>query len=190
MNEDLACIAEILSGQQSQFRILLSRYEHKVYGFVYKLVQDPHLAEDVTQETFLAVYRNLKSYDPSKPFSPWLFSIAKYAAYKVIKGRAKVDLLSDDSFSQLTSEKDAIEPQIIAKEEAEQVIAALESLSQQQMDVLTLKYFEDLDHQMISNRLGIPKKKIENIIYAAKQKLKIMLQDPTEGSLYYGKSNE
>ena len=76
-------IERITAGDKDAFRELLVLYEHRVYGFIKKMVYDSHIAEELTQETFISVYRSLHTYDMDQPFSTWLFTIAKNNTLKV-----------------------------------------------------------------------------------------------------------
>ncbi len=185
---DQNCIEAILGGDKQAFRFLLERYEHKVYGFVYKILKDPQLSEDIAQETFLSVYRNLKQYDATKPFSTWLFAIAKNASFKLIKDRARSEIAPEEAFHQFTEEKDQVESQIIREEANQSLISALETLTDSQNQAITLRYFEELGLDEIARRMGLTRKKTENILYSAKQKLKSTLRQNQEDHSPYAKT--
>lgn len=174
--DDQQIIARILAGDKKPFRLLLERYEHKVFGFVLKMIKDPQLAEDITQETFLSVYRSLRQYDATKPFSTWLFAIAKNETFKHLKTRAKTDILPDEAFHQIAQDKDLVEPQIIRDEDTQSLMRALETLTDSQNQAISLRYFEDLGLEAIARRMGLSRKKTENLLYSAKQKLKATLR--------------
>lgn len=65
-----------LRGDADAVRLLVERYHGPVYGLCVRLVGDRHDAEDVTQEVFLRVFRSLRGWDLTRPFKPWLMSIA------------------------------------------------------------------------------------------------------------------
>ncbi len=79
---DLQLIAEILKNPEDNevFNILVEKYIKIVYLFVFKLIKNQEDSEDITQETFVKVWKNLKKYDPKHNFKTWLFSIAKNTA--------------------------------------------------------------------------------------------------------------
>lgn len=187
--DDQKCIVAILKGDKQAFRVLLERYEHKVYGFVNKMLMDPQLSEDVTQETFLAVYRNLKQYDQTKPFSTWLFAIAKNATFKLLKERSKSGIHPDEAFEAISEPRALVEPQIFQGETNKELMDALESLSEHQNQVITLRYFEDLSLVAIAKRLGISQKKVENLLYTAKQRLKVKLKPIMKEDFRHVKAN-
>ena len=73
---DAELVASALKGSQDAFRELVVRFERPVYGLIARMVQDPATAEDLAQEAFVKAYRSLRSYDPSRKLSSWLFKIA------------------------------------------------------------------------------------------------------------------
>jgi len=176
MHNDHAIVLEVLSGNQAAFRNLLERYEHRVYGFTLKMLGDPQLAEDATQETFLAVYRSLKQYDEAKSFSTWLFVIAKHTVYSMLKKRQKNVIVSDDVLSYIADEGAVVENKIIENEEKLMMLESIDTLSSLHQQVISMKFFEEVSNQEIANRLGVTTKKIENTLFVAKKKLRAKLQ--------------
>ena len=72
---DARLVEEIRRGEMDSFRILVQRYERRLYRVIYRFVRDETLAEDLAQETFLRVYENLEQFDLSRRLGPWLFRI-------------------------------------------------------------------------------------------------------------------
>ncbi|RMD76220.1 MAG: hypothetical protein D6820_13125, partial [Lentisphaerae bacterium] len=72
---DEALIKRIITGDLSAFSEIVKRYQHRVFHFFYKRVSFED-AQDLTQQTFLLVYRNLHRFHAGKLFTPWLFTIA------------------------------------------------------------------------------------------------------------------
>src|SRR3954469_23765147 len=74
---DQALIAQSIRGSLPAFEQLLSRYEKRVYGFIFQSCRNAADASDLTQETFLRAFQALARFDLRYPFAPWLFSIAR-----------------------------------------------------------------------------------------------------------------
>jgi RNA polymerase sigma factor CnrH len=68
-------IEEILAGNTDRFRVILQEYRDELLRVAFHFLQDWDEAEDVTQLTFIACFRHLRQYDPSRPFRPWLLRI-------------------------------------------------------------------------------------------------------------------
>ncbi|MFH1129660.1 MAG: RNA polymerase sigma factor [Patescibacteria group bacterium] len=73
-------IKEYLDGDEKSFEILVQQYLKLIYNFVYRKINNVAEAEDITQEIFLKVWRNIKKFDQDKKFKSWIFTIAKNTA--------------------------------------------------------------------------------------------------------------
>lgn len=103
---DEQLVARYLKGEQKALEILIAKYLKPIYGFVFRYVGDAAEAEDVVQEVFLRVWRNIKKFNPrksrftnlrerrQKSFKTWLFSIAKNASLDFLR-KKKTALFSD-----------------------------------------------------------------------------------------------
>ena len=76
--DDLTVIQRVLAGESSAFRLLVTRYQARLFGLLRNMIRDPHECEDLAQDIFLAAYRNLARHDPARGrFSTWFFRIAR-----------------------------------------------------------------------------------------------------------------
>jgi len=82
---DSQLIADYLKGDEKSLEILFGRYLKPIYSFVYRFVGEGQEVEDVVQDIFLKVWRNLKKFDRSRSFKTWIFSIAKNTAIDYLK---------------------------------------------------------------------------------------------------------
>ena len=74
---DERLVALACKNNQVALEVLFSRYLKVIYNFIYRAVSDSFEAEDLTQEVFIKVWKNLSKFDQSKTFKPWLYKIAK-----------------------------------------------------------------------------------------------------------------
>src|SRR5215467_3024278 len=63
-------------GDLDAFEALVRRYQRRVYGLAYQHLRDPDEAQDLAQEVFVRLFRNLHRYDPVRPFEPWFWRLA------------------------------------------------------------------------------------------------------------------
>ncbi|WP_346189449.1 RNA polymerase sigma factor [Rubritalea halochordaticola] len=77
---DEELVRMVLAGCTNSYRSLITRYENKLMAFLLKRLNERSDAQDVFQETFIAIYRNLETFDPDKSFSAWLYGIARNKA--------------------------------------------------------------------------------------------------------------
>ena len=80
MNSTEELVARVRAGDEEAFRLIFDRYSRPVLGFIYDMVGDRSLAEDLAQETFVRAYRGLASLREETKLSTWLFAIAKNCA--------------------------------------------------------------------------------------------------------------
>jgi RNA polymerase sigma-70 factor (ECF subfamily) len=76
-NSDEQLIDSYLKGEEKALEILIKRYLKPIYSFSYRFVNNTQEAEDISQEVFVKIWRNLKKFDKNKKFKTWIFSIAK-----------------------------------------------------------------------------------------------------------------
>ncbi|MCX6785998.1 MAG: sigma-70 family RNA polymerase sigma factor [Candidatus Komeilibacteria bacterium] len=182
---DAELISRYLAGDKGAMEILISRYLKPVYGFVYRYADNPADAEDIAQETFLRLLRNLNKFQPNKSFKAWLFTIAKNVALDFIKKKKTIP------FSALTvldneGEKSSIietlsDPAPWPDELfdranlAAELNAAINELPLKYQSVLLLHYQQQLTFQEISEIESEPLNTVKNRHLRALLKLKAIL---------------
>ena len=89
MNSSADLVARACQGEQEAFRLIFERYSRPIISFIYDLVGDRELAEDLTQETFVRAHRGLKALREEAKLSTWLFGIAKNVARESLRSTKK-----------------------------------------------------------------------------------------------------
>ncbi len=172
MVSDGVLVSEALEGNLTSFEKLVKRYEKQLLGFAYKKVLDEDTAKDVVQETFIRVFKNLSTFDRSKSFSPWAYTIAKNLSLDVIrKGKhtAALEWEVEDS-------KDSLITKLIRAEVVSDVWKAIRSLPEKYKVPLWGYYFADLSYRDLSYALQISENTIKTRIRRAKGYLRIELR--------------
>jgi RNA polymerase sigma-70 factor, ECF subfamily len=164
-----------VTGDKRAFAGLVERYAGSVFNLAYQLTHDEAEAEDITQDTFLRVYRALPRSDWQRPFKPWLFTIATNLCRDWARRRAV-------SFSALTEETDELsdeEPSLIEHLEEKELHKALQhavdSLPPAYRVVIVLRYTEGLSYEQISEALDLPLNTVRTHLSRAKQRLRAAL---------------
>ncbi len=88
--EDKNLIQDYLKGENKAIDTLIERYFKQIYGFVFKNVGVQGDAEDITQEVFVKVWKNLKKFDQKRDFKPWLFQIAKNSSIDFLRKKKSI----------------------------------------------------------------------------------------------------
>lgn len=92
-------IKNYLKGDEKSLEILIGRYLKPIYSFIYKNVGNQAEAEDITQEVFVRIWKNIKKFDQKKKFKPWLFQIARNASIDYLRKKKAIP------FSRFENEK-------------------------------------------------------------------------------------
>jgi RNA polymerase sigma-70 factor (ECF subfamily) len=163
------------------FSLVVETYQNVVFRYVYNMVHDYHLAEDLTQEIFAKVYRSLPSYNARYPFSAWLLRIAHNHGIDHLRQR-KLQTVSYDSISNdesLTGAarhlQSAASP--TSDEHAQRVVIqeAIYSLSVDYRSVIVLRYLDGVKLEEIAYILAIPIGTVKSRINRARQILQHLL---------------
>lgn len=168
----------VQSGEIDLFEVLIERYEEKIRRYAKKFLSEKEDIEDLLQEIFLKAYENIKSFDPKRKFSTWLYRIAHNELVNAIKKRRfSFDL---DLFLPYLSTKENLIEKIDQKEMQEIIEKSLNKLEPKYREPLILFYFENLSYQEISEILQIPVSTVGVRIKRAKEKIKKLLDKKYE----------
>ena len=176
--EDSRIVGRILKGRGDLFSVLLDRYQRPIFNFIYRFFGSYDIAEELTQETFVRSYQFLRSYDPKRKFSTWLYTVAKNLCIDYLKkhrpGREipleQVLPTVDGGNPDRAASQD---PQLLClrSEEDSRLLKALSNLEASRRIVLILYYFQGLSYQEISQALSVPITTVKIRIFRAKKAL-------------------
>jgi RNA polymerase sigma-70 factor (ECF subfamily) len=174
-DEDL--FRRYLGGDMGAFRTLVERHHDDLLRFLIRLIGDRAGAEDVFQEAFLQVHQSAETFDMSRRFKPWLFTIAanKGRDYLRRKGRrstldlsAPVQDEGGETFVDLlTVDVPRPEEVLQVRERDAQVQRAVDMLPWPLKEILLLAYFQRLSYAQIAEDLEIPLGTVKSRLHAA-----------------------
>ncbi|HAI74496.1 MAG TPA: hypothetical protein DCS28_00470 [Candidatus Moranbacteria bacterium] len=163
MNEnDEQLVKDYLAGDDAAFEKLLEKYLKPVFGFLYRLTGDAVQAEDLTQITFVKIWKNISKFRQDKSFKTWIFTIAKNTAFDYFKKKKVLlfsDFIDEDGNNKLENiAKDEILPDEILerKDLSEELEMKLKQIPKKYGILLTLCYKEDFSLQEIAKILNLP----------------------------------
>jgi RNA polymerase sigma-70 factor (ECF subfamily) len=169
-----ALIKAIAGGDQEAFERLVKRYQNPLYNFIYRHLGDRALAEDITQETFLQIYRSASRFEPRARVSTWIFKIAFNLSLNESERRTRRQLRE----TPMTDEHqyaDGNSTTAVARYELEQQITGLLGrLPDRQRAALLLRVNEGLSYREIAEVLGLSVQGVESLIFRARQELRGM----------------
>jgi RNA polymerase sigma-70 factor (ECF subfamily) len=146
-------LARIARGDRPAFETLYHRYARTVFGLALRRLGDRDRAEEAVQETFTAVWRSARSYQPDRgPGAPWLYAVARNAIVDRFRGRGEPVAEIPDAPSPEAGPEQAAEAGWVAW----RVHRALEELPPAEREVLELAYWSGLSQSEVSGFLNIP----------------------------------
>ena len=154
--EDSQILADFKSAdrQQAAFRQLVNKYKERVYWHARKIVIDHEDADEVTQETFIKVYRALKDFREAAQLYTWIYRITTNEALNLLKKNQKRSASSTDDVYEELSNSINTDPLISGEEIQLKLQKALLKLPEKQRLVFNMKYFDDLKYDEIAEITG------------------------------------
>lgn len=172
--------------ERAFFGEIVERYEARLGRYIARLgVVDPDDRDDVLQNVFIKVYKNLNNFDQSLSFSAWIYRIAHNEAiswYRRRKARPEGYLAADaDMITSLLADDGLERPDERFDREIDSkiMLRELEQLDDKYLEVLILRYFEHLEYEEISDVLKIPVGTVGTLVHRAKKQLKDRLKGLT-----------
>jgi RNA polymerase sigma-70 factor, ECF subfamily len=178
-DEDLMTLVE--RRDADAFAILYDRHGGAAYSLAHRIVGDPSVAEDVTQEAFLSVWRSGARFDPTRgSVRTWTLGIVRNRSIDALRRLAgsapKLDL-DDDGLLEAQPAGERTEGEAIRRETARTVRGALRDLPAEQSEVIGLAYFGGFSHSEIAEILGMPLGTVKGRMRLGLEKIRVSLAE-------------
>ena len=185
---DAELVRAAKAGDLAAFEELTTRHERRIYSLAYRILQNSHDAEDVTQQAFLSAVEHLAKFREEASFATWLHRIATFAALKVIRKRKGLDTVSLEEATELGEDRDSIpHPEYIAdwKQSPEQLVErnetrrllddALAQLDEKHRIVFLLRDVEGLSVKEAAQALSLTEANVKMRLLRARLQLREQL---------------
>ncbi|NNF15631.1 MAG: sigma-70 family RNA polymerase sigma factor [Gammaproteobacteria bacterium] len=172
-------IADIKRGDRRAMEVLVKEFERPVYNAAYRMLGNPDDAADVTQTTFMNVFRKLGQFNSSYRLFSWIYRIAMNESIDQLKRRPQTEQLSPA----LAAGGPGPAARLQATQVSQRVQSALMELSEDYRSVIVLRYFTGCNYEQMAVTLSIPEKTVKSRLYTARQLLKTSLVDNKESNL-------
>lgn len=157
---------------EAYFEYLLNTYQKLVYSICYKAAGNQFDAEDLTQETYIAVYKNLSTFDRTYE-KAWISKIASNKCLDFLKSaKRRVQPAEEEAFLQIEDKKDTPEEAYLKKESKDYVYTICQNLKEPYKTVATEHFYREKSISEIAQEKGKSIKTIQTQIYRAKAMLK------------------
>ncbi|MFD1954088.1 RNA polymerase sigma factor SigW [Paenibacillus thailandensis] len=173
-----------LKGDQRAFAELVELYQDKLFHMAYRMLNNRQEAEDIVQDTFLRVYKNLDKYDENLKFSTWIYRIATNLCIDRLRKRKpsySLDAESSeheglDGYSMIPSDNRTPESEVLLTETQRIVHQAIETLPPKYKTIMMLRYIQDMSLQEIGDVLDMPVTTIKTRVHRGREFLRKKLE--------------
>ena len=180
---DAELARDALAGSEAAYRELVTRYATPAVNFIFRIVRDRALAEDLAQEGFLRVYQRLKTFDPQRKFSSWFFQVLRNITIDYLRVNrlptSSLDELAEEGVQGAAVDRDSRSPEQLAgqSELATAMTAALSRIRPEYREVVVLRYQEGLTQPEIAEILGLPSGTVKTYLHRARKELAGILSE-------------
>ena len=175
VNTTQELLAQARGGDGEAFRLIFERYARPIISFIYDMVGQRELAEELAQETFVRAYRNLDAIREETKLSTWLFGIAKNVARESLRSRRRDDSrigIDDEGVAELSDGLPLPDRQLLDKELNRVVQDALGALDEDKRLVFALKVLQQKSYEEIAEITGSSIPKLKTDLHRAKAEMR------------------
>jgi RNA polymerase sigma-70 factor (ECF subfamily) len=173
-HSDEALIEKVAAGNRLAMQVLFARHHVRVYRFVLRLVGNDAVAEDVTSEVFLSVWRQAHRFEARSAVTTWILAIARYKALAELRRRTEAP--ADEESAETSDPADDPEVAFQAKHRSEILRRCLTQLSREHREIIDLVYYHEKSVQEVAEILGIPGNTVKTRMFYARRKLSELLE--------------
>jgi len=179
LERDAQLMLRVRAGDDTSFAMLLERHRGPVVHFLYRMVPNQAVSEELAQEVFLRVYRSRATYEPTAKFTTWLFRIATHVALNSIRDRKKEkghesldEELLDGMERQVADRQQTVEQEMVHEVKRREVRQAIEALPAKQRAAVLMHKYEGLDYSQIAAVLRCSESAIKSLLFRAYESLR------------------
>ncbi|MBL7138172.1 MAG: sigma-70 family RNA polymerase sigma factor [Bacteroidales bacterium] len=173
--DDATLIAQVQAGNDHANRFLIEKYKNLIWHMVVRMVDQTEDAEDLCQEIFLRVFRDIGKFRGESKLSTWIGAIAYNMSISYLRRKGKNIMVSVDDYLPEASQKPAVESadEAIDKSSMKKIVhRVIDSLPVQYRTVITLFYLEELSYKEIEEITGMPDGTIKSYLNRGRQAIR------------------
>ena len=179
LERDAELMLRVREGDAASFGLLLERHRGPVIQFIFRMVNNRAVAEELAQEVFLRVYRSRATYEPTAKFTTWLFRIATHLALNSIRdrrGEKGLESLNEDADSgmsrQVPDRNPTVEQDLVRQARLSEVRRAIESLPAKQRAAVLMHKYEEMEYTQIASVLECSESAVKSLLFRAYETLR------------------
>jgi len=182
LERDAELMLRVREGDDRSFATLLDRHRGPVVHFLYRMVQNDAVSEELAQEVFLRVYRSRATYEPTAKFTTWLFRIATHLALNWIRDGKKEkgqESLSEEVLEgvqrQIAAAQQTVEQELVYEVKLREVREAIGMLPEKQRAAVMMHKYEELEYSQIAKALNCSESAVKSLLFRAYETLRARL---------------
>jgi RNA polymerase sigma-70 factor (ECF subfamily) len=182
IDRDAQLMSQVRQGDLGCFSLLVERHRSPVIHFVYRMVQNQGVAEELAQEVFVRLYRARESYEPSAKFTTWMFRIAAHLSlnwirdHKGERGAESLDHQIVEGAARQVADREAnVEERMLREVKLEEVRRAIEQLPEKQRAAVLMHKYEEMDYSQIAKVLECSESALKSLLFRAYETLRLRL---------------
>ena len=187
---DAELMLRVKEGDHASFDLLLEKYRSPVIHFLYRMVQDYGVSEELGQEVFLRVYRSRATYEPTAKFTTWLFRIATHMALNWLRDGKKEkgqERLDDDSgltpTRDVADRRPSVEHTLVHQVRLDEVRRAVALLPEKQRAAVLMHKYEEMEYSQIAAVLNCSESAVKSLLFRAYETLRARLSHMAAGGV-------
>ncbi|MEM7426054.1 MAG: sigma-70 family RNA polymerase sigma factor [Pseudomonadota bacterium] len=173
--QDAALIERIAARDRLAIQALYGRYQVRLHRFITSLTRNEAIAEELTNETFMEIWRVAGNFEGRSAPSTWIFSIARFKTLSVLRKRSDAEL-DEDYAEGLEDDGDTPEESALKQDKAGLIRLCLEQLSAQHREVIDLVYYHEKSVKEVSEIAGVPENTVKTRMFHARKRLSELMQ--------------
>jgi RNA polymerase sigma-70 factor (ECF subfamily) len=179
---DAELMLRVKEGDGASFGVLLEKHRSSVVHFLYRMIQNHAVAEELAQEVFLRVYRSRGTYEPTAKFTTWLFRIATHLALNSLrdgKNERSQERLDDDSSDmpsrQVSDRRPSVEQSLVYQAKLDEIRRAIAALPEKQRAAVLMHKYEEMEYAQIAKVLTCSESAVKSLLFRAYETLRARL---------------
>jgi RNA polymerase sigma-70 factor (ECF subfamily) len=179
---DAELMVRVKEGDGASFGVLLEKHRSPVVHFLYRMVQNYAVAEELAQEVFLRVYRSRSTYEPTARFTTWLFRIATHLALNALrdgKNERSQERLDDDTggmpVRQVSDRRPSVEQSLVYQAKLDEIRRAIAALPEKQRAAVLMHKYEEMEYSQIAKVLSCSESAVKSLLFRAYETLRARL---------------
>jgi RNA polymerase sigma-70 factor (ECF subfamily) len=179
---DSELMLRVRDGDQGRFELLLEKHRGPMIHFLHRMVQNDAVAEELSQEVFLRVFKSRGSYQPSAKFTTWLFRIGTHLALNWIRDGRNEKLqtsldkeTADGTSRQVADRRRTVEQELLYQAKLREVRQAIQCLPAKQRAAVMMHKYEEMEYAQIASVIGCSEAAVKSLLFRAYEALRARL---------------